>query len=142
MAVAGRRALIIGTAAALGAVGAVLIGTGWSQPAGVPLVMAAIIIAALEASVAARPPLAGRTALWLGAISYALYLSHFFLWILFKIAFVGDPANVPPLAIAGYVALTLAVSHALHRWVELPGRRWFQRGGEMVMARRSGAVRA
>lgn len=141
MAVTGRRTLIAATAVLLGGTGALLIASGWLQPMGVPLIMAAILIAALEASVAARPPLSGRTAQWLGQISYALYLSHFFLWILFKLAFVDDPANVPPLAIAAYVAVTLAVSHGLHRWVELPGRRSFQRAGEALLLRTVPAVR-
>lgn len=125
----------IGAAAtALGAIGAALVASGVSQPAGVPLIMAAVVMFALEASLLRRPPLAGAVAQWLGRISYALYLSHFFLWIIFKLLFVADPAAVGPLAIAAYIGIVLVVSHLLHHAVELPGRRLFQRFGDDALA--------
>lgn len=125
-----RRALVLTTAAGLAALGAALIASGVSQPAGVPLLMTAIVIIALETSLWPRPLLGGRIAQWLGAISYALYLAHFFLWILFKLLFVSDPATVSAPAIAAFVAATLLTAHLLHRHVELPGRRWCQRLGD------------
>ena len=122
------------TAALFGATGAALIASGLSQPAGVPLVMAALLIAALEAALLPRPLLGGALAQWLGRISYAVYLSHFFLWILFKLFLVEDLAALGPLAIGGFVAGVLLVSHALHHLVELPGRRLTQRGGDALLA--------
>ena len=122
------------TALCLAAIGTALIASGVSQPAGVPLIMAAIVIAALETSLAQRPFLGGGLAQWLGQISYALYLSHFFLWIVFKLAFVSNADAVSPLGIAGFIVVTLAVSHLLHHSVELPGRRLFQRWGDDALA--------
>lgn len=130
-----RTGLIWATAAGLVATGTALIVSGVSQPAGVPLVMAAVVIVALEASMAPQPLLGGRIAQWLGTISYAIYLSHFFLWIMFKLLFVVNISAVSPVAIAAYVGLTLLTSHLLHRHVELPGRRLFQRVGDQLLAR-------
>ncbi|MBA4747712.1 MAG: acyltransferase [Sphingopyxis sp.] len=128
------RALVLVTAAGLAILGTALIVSGVSQPAGVPLLMAAIVTIALEASLSPRPLLGGRTAQWLGQISYALYLTHFFLWILFKLLFVTDPAAVSAPAIAAFVAATLLSAHLLHRHIELPGRRWCQRVGDDLLA--------
>lgn len=128
------QAVIHGTALGLAGVAALLLAIGVAQPAAVPLAMVAIVIAALQASLAPRPLLSGRVAQWLGDISYPVYLSHFFLWILFKLFFVTDPANVHPAAIAAFVALTLALSHLLHRFLEVPARRVVQRGGDRLLA--------
>lgn len=126
--------VIAGTAAGLAAFAALLFATGQPQPAAIPIIMVVIVIIALQASVAARPLLSGRTAQWLGDISYAVYLSHYFLWILFKLFFVDDLANVHPVAILGFFLLTLAVSHLLYRHLEVPGRRIAQRGGERLLS--------
>ncbi|MBK6411826.1 acyltransferase [Sphingopyxis sp.] len=123
-------------ATAFGLVGAstlLLIGAH-SQPAAVPLIMAAVVILALQASTAPRPMLSGRVAQWLGDISYAVYLSHFFLWILFKLFFVDDLALVHPAMILAFVLLTLAVSHIVHVGLEVPGRRIVQRAGDRLLA--------
>lgn len=128
-----RRTRVFTTAAGFSALGAALIASGVSQPAAVPLLMAAIVIVALESSLLPRPLLGGRIAQWLGAISYALYLSHFFLWILFKLLFVADPAAVSAPSIAAFVAATLLAAHLLHRHIELPGRRWCQRIGDDLL---------
>ncbi len=129
-----RRIVIPATALCLALVAALLIATGQPQPAAVPLAMVAIVIAALEASLAPRPFLSGRVAQWLGDISYAVYLSHFFLWILFKLIFVSDPARVGPLPILAFVALTLLIAHLLHMHLEVPARRVVQRGGDRLLA--------
>lgn len=133
-----RRMLVACTAALLAAMGAALIASGISQPAGVPLVMAALVIAALEASRARRPLLGGAVAQWFGQISYALYLSHFFLWILFKLLFIADPDRVSAPAVAAFIVVVLGVSHLLHHHIERPGRQWAQRAGDDLLA----AVRA
>ena len=78
--------------------------------------------------------LSGRVAQWLGDISYAVYLSHFFLWILFKLFFVDDLALVHPAMILAFVLLTLAVSHIVHVGLEVPGRRIVQRAGDRLLA--------
>ncbi|SEH17956.1 Peptidoglycan/LPS O-acetylase OafA/YrhL, contains acyltransferase and SGNH-hydrolase domains [Sphingopyxis sp. YR583] len=130
----GGTAIIYGTALALSGIAALLFGMAGSQPAAIPLIMTAIVILALQASTTARPMLSGRFAQWLGDISYAVYLSHFFLWILFKLFFVDDPALVHPAKIAGFVVLTLAASHLLHIALEVPARRMTQRLGDRLLA--------
>lgn len=64
-----------------------------------------------------------RPLVFLGEISYATYLSHFMLFIWFKIVFVDDAANIPPSLIALYLALTFIASFLLYQWVEVPGRK-------------------
>lgn len=64
-----------------------------------------------------------RPLVYLGEISYATYLSHFMLFIWFKIAFVKDAANIPPQLIALFLTLTFLASILLYQWVEVPGRR-------------------
>jgi peptidoglycan/LPS O-acetylase OafA/YrhL len=69
-------------------------------------------------------PLECRAIHYLGEISYATYLGHFMLWVVFKLAFVSDAAAVPPVLIALYLALVLAASVALYHLVERPAQRW------------------
>lgn len=126
-------AIIHATLAGLAAVAAILLVTGLSQPAAVPIAMVAVVGFALQVSQLSRPPLSGRFAQWLGDISYAVYLSHFFLWILFKLFFVADPLRVAPVAIIAFVALTLAVSHLLHIGLEVPARRIAQNAGDNLL---------
>ncbi len=128
-------AIIYGTALGFAGIGALLLAAA-AQPAAIPLIMTAIVILALQASAAPRPLLSGRIAQWLGDISYAVYLSHFFLWILFKLFFVDDPAMVHPVKILAFILLTLAASHLLHIALEVPGRRIAQRAGDRLLAAR------
>lgn len=127
-------AIIYGTALGLAGAAALLFGAAGSQPAAVPLIITAVVILALQASVARRPLLSGRITQWLGDISYAVYLSHFFLWILFKLFFVDDPARIEPTMILAFTLLTLAASHLLHIALEVPGRRIAQRAGDHLLA--------
>lgn len=66
---------------------------------------------------------ARRLLVYLGEISYATYLSHFMLFVWFKIALVDDPAHVPAFRMLLFLLLALAVSILLHHAVERPGRR-------------------
>ncbi|MBJ7500736.1 MAG: acyltransferase [Sphingopyxis sp.] len=127
-------AIIHATALGLAGVAALLLVVAGSQPAAVPLIMTAVVILALQASTARQPLLSGRIAQWLGDISYAVYLSHFFLWILFKLFFVDDPAMVDPVRILAFILLTLAASHLLHVVLEVPARRIAQRAGDRLLA--------
>ncbi len=67
--------------------------------------------------------LASRPLRWLGDISYATYLSHFFLFVLFKIAFVDRPA-IGIGELLGFVLLLLGVSAILYHGFEKPVQRW------------------
>ena len=126
-------AIIYSTLAGLTSVAVALLATGLSQPSAVPIAMVVVVALALQASQLGRPPLSGRLAQWLGDISYAVYLSHFFLWILFKLFFVDDPARVAPSGIMAFVALTLLVSHLLHIGLEVPARRIAQGAGDDLL---------
>lgn len=100
---------------------------GWPETAIVPLaVFAAILALALAEGPIAR--FLGRgVPLWLGEISYSTYLSHVLLFTLFKLAFVGPDLQIGWLGIAAYLALVLAASAALYRWVERPAQRALNR---------------
>ncbi|MGK2910001.1 MAG: acyltransferase family protein [Sphingobium sp.] len=95
----------------------------WAFPAGA----ACLILALAHASSFRGNPLHWSGLQTVGEISYATYLSHFMLYIWFKIAFVDDPMAVSPLLMLSYLALTLIASFALHSFVERPGREWVSR---------------
>ena len=71
--------------------------------------------------------LGGRMLTYLGEISYSTYLGHFFLFILFKLAFVDDDLQLGGGQLAGFVALVAAVSVALYHGVEKPAQKWLNR---------------
>lgn len=93
----------------------------------VPLFLAGLLLAlALTAGLRSNP-LASWPIYYLGEISYSTYLVHFLLYILFKIAFVDDPANVPPMLIGLFLLLTFAASVGLYHGVERPAQRALNR---------------
>ncbi|GAB5348566.1 acyltransferase family protein [Alteriqipengyuania sp. 357] len=59
----------------------------------------------------------------LGDLSYATYLAHYFLFILFKVAFVGPDAQLGVPQFAAFLLLLLAVSAALFHAFEKPAQR-------------------
>ncbi|MEZ5680794.1 MAG: acyltransferase [Erythrobacter sp.] len=61
---------------------------------------------------------------WLGDISYATYLAHFFLFILFKILFVGEDGRLGWAGVGGYLFLVLVASAVLYHGFEKPAQRW------------------
>ncbi len=123
-----RPALAFGLAGAL-AVGALILAfvTAAPETLVVPLFLAGLLLAL--ALTADRPgnPLAARPIHYLGEISYSTYLVHFLLYILFKIAFVEDPANVSPPLIGFFLLLTFLASVALYHGVERPAQRALNR---------------
>ena len=68
--------------------------------------------------------LSTRVAVYLGEISYSTYLAHFLLWILFKIAFVGDDLQVGWAGLGGYLAMVALASVCLYHGVEKPAQGW------------------
>ena len=95
---------------------------GVRETLAVPLAFAALVPLLAATSASSLNPLSSRVAVTLGEISYSTYLAHFLLWTVFKIAVVRDIGAVPPWQVALYLALTLAASFALHRFVEIPAR--------------------
>jgi peptidoglycan/LPS O-acetylase OafA/YrhL len=102
----------------------------------VPLFLAGLLLAV--ALTADRPgnPLAARPVHYLGEISYSTYLVHFLLYILFKILFVDDPANVPPVLIGFFLLLTFLASAALYHGIERPAQRALNRLFDRRLERR------
>jgi len=94
------------------------------------LVSAAIVflfLPALKGEGAVSPGgmgIGARTGLWLGNVSYSLYLSHQMIQMVVYRC-VGRP--VGPLRIALYVALPLAVAWLSYRWIERPTMQWVER---------------
>jgi peptidoglycan/LPS O-acetylase OafA/YrhL len=117
--------------------GALLLGlAGAPETLVVPLCLAGLLLAL--ALTADRPgnPLAARPIHYLGEISYSTYLVHFLLYIVFKILFVKDPANVPPALIGAFLLLTFMASVALYHGVERPAQRALNRLFDRRLARR------
>ena len=110
--------------------------------AGAPEVLSVpVLFAALVMLLALRADgtgfLAARTIHWMGEISYAVYLSHALLFMIFKIAFVRDPANVPLPLLGAFLLLVLLVSSLLYHGFELPAQRWLNRRGPVRPAGRA-----
>ena len=112
---------IAGIAAVIAAVGWAL---GVAETLAAPMVFAPLLL--LLALTAGRRgnPLEGRVLHYLGDISYATYLGHFLLYIVFKLVLVRDADAVPPGLIALYLLLVLASSVVLFHGVERPAQRW------------------
>lgn len=116
----------IALAACLAVLGAGL-ALGLPEPAFVPAVFAAGLLAlALGRGVAVRV-LGGRVLRYLGEISYSTYLAHTFLFLLFKLAFVDATLQLDWARLAGFLALVLAASAGLYHGVEKPAQRWLNR---------------
>ncbi|GIJ27307.1 acyltransferase [Micromonospora qiuiae] len=84
-----------------------------------------LIAAAADADVrGSRSPLRSRPMLWLGEVSFAFYLVHVFV-IMTILRVTGDwgtgfPGWWGPVAVVGFLLLTLALAGLLHRYVEQP----------------------
>jgi len=100
----------------------------------VPGAFAALILAlSLEDRTPARLLRSGPLH-WLGEISYSTYLSHFLLFIVFKMLFVGPDLTVGLGKLALFLMIVLAASAALYRLVEKPAQHWMLRRGEARLA--------
>jgi len=106
--------------------GLMLIGwaSGLPEQLAVPFAFAALLLALALSSGVRGNPLDWAPLHYLGEISYATYLSHFMLFVVFKLVFVSDAHAVPPVLIALYLAMVLASSVALYHLVERPAQKW------------------
>ncbi len=118
--------------------GALILGfaAGAPETLVVPLFLAGLLLALALTADRPRNPLAARPIHYLGEISYSTYLVHFLLYIVFKILFVADPANVPPALIGLFLVLTFLASVALYHGVERPAQRALNRLFDRRLARR------
>ena len=101
-----------------------LLASGGPETLVVPPAFAALLLALALTSGLRGNPLSAGPLHALGEASYATYLSHYLLWIAFKLAFVDDPQAVSWPLMTGYAALVLAASFALYPWVERPAQGW------------------
>ena len=72
---------------------------------------------------------------YLGEISYATYLSHFLLFVVFKLALVSDAHAIPPILIGLYLLMVLMSSVTLYHLVELPAQKWLNSRRMPIMSR-------
>lgn len=91
-----------------------------------PLFFAGLLALSLDRGPVSRL-LSTRPLRYLGEISYSTYLSHFLLFILFKLAFVDASRQLGWAGLAGFLLLVLAASVALYHGVEKPAQRWLGR---------------
>jgi peptidoglycan/LPS O-acetylase OafA/YrhL len=117
---------------------ALLLGVATAAPEAlvVPLFLAGLMLALALSAGQAGNPLAARPIFYLGEISYSTYLVHFLLYIVFKILFVEDPANVPLPLIGLFLLITFAASVALYHGVERPAQRAMNRAFDRRSSRR------
>lgn len=116
----------IAPACAIAASAALGLGTwlGWAETAFIPFVFAAGLMALALDRGAVAGLLGAAVPRWLGEISYSTYLAHFFLLILYKIAFVDETLQMGWVALGGYLLLVLLASAVLFHVVEKPAQRW------------------
>ncbi|HEX7657712.1 MAG TPA: acyltransferase family protein, partial [Sphingomonas sp.] len=91
-----------------------------------PAFAAALLALALTSGMRWNP-LDSAALHYLGEISYATYLSHFLLFVIFKLAVVDNPYDVPAPLILLFLILVLVASVTLHHWVERPAQRAINR---------------
>lgn len=89
----------------------------------VPLAFASMLLGLALGGERPRHPLAGRAIHFMGEISYATYLSHYLLFFSYKLFFVRNEHDVPPLQIALFLTSVLIVSILLYNMVERPAQR-------------------
>jgi peptidoglycan/LPS O-acetylase OafA/YrhL len=104
-----------------------------------PLFASLLMMVALTASHAANP-LGWRPIHYLGEISYATYLLHFLLFIVFKLLFVSEPGDIPLPLLAAYLLMTLLGSVLLHHLLERPAQRLLNRSFDLWLSRRAGVA--
>lgn len=97
---------------------------GCPETLAVPAAFATLLLAAALTAGRRGNPLETPALHALGEISYATYLGHFLLFVVFKLALVDDAHAIPPALVALYVALVLGSSVALHLLIELPAQAW------------------
>ena len=125
---------VVPVLAALAVLTAALAGwaAGVPETLAVPVAFAAGLMTLALTAGGRGNPLEGRVLHSLGEISYATYLSHFLLFVVFKLALVDNPRDVPAVLIALYLAMVLCASFALYHLVEKPAQRWVERLPHMV----------
>ena len=100
---------------------------GLAETLTIPAAFSALLLVLALTSGSRGNPMETTALHYLGEISYATYLGHFLLFVVFKLAFVDDAHAIHPLLIVLYLALVLASSIALYHLVERPAQHWMNR---------------
>lgn len=103
----------------------------------VPLAFSAVLLAAALTANMRRNPLTIAPLQYLGEISYATYLAHFLLFVLFKIIFVGATMQLSLSMLICFLTLTALASILLYHWVERPAQRALNRHFDQLFARKA-----
>ena len=106
----------------------------------VPLAFSGLLLAAALTATLPRNPLSAAPLHYLGEISYATYLAHFLLFVLFKILFVDEGGQLGWAGLAGFLALTLIASIALYHAIERPAQRILNERFDLLFARKAPAT--
>lgn len=115
--------LVIAGGALLGLTKAALLPSTFA----LPLAFGALVLAlALDSGPAARV-LGAPMLRWLGDVSYATYLAHFPLLIVWKLVFLETDLALSQLSFAAYCGVLLALSAGLFVWLEKPAQRRLNR---------------
>ncbi|ARR54840.1 acyltransferase [Rhizorhabdus wittichii DC-6] len=115
-------------AALLSAIGLAARLAGAPETLALPFVFVTLLLF-LALTSEGRTPMKGRVIHWFGEISYATYLAHSLLFLLFKILFVRDAGDVPLPLLGLFLLIVLAASAALYHGFELPAQKWMNRRG-------------
>ena len=92
-----------------------------------PAFLASLLIVVSLTGASPANPLRSRWVHYLGEISYSTYLSHFLLFILFKLLFVDDPDRIALPLLALFLLMTFVASVVLHHGLERPAQRALSR---------------
>ena len=89
---------------------------------------AAIIVLAADMSRVGKK-MSGRLFVWLGEISYAVYMTHYIvmtviLWGAWKVMAQAEFLSIYPLLALAVIVVTIGFSAALYHGLEKPARRW------------------
>ncbi len=115
--------------AALGtAAGLIAYAAGAPETLAMPFVFICLLLL-LALTSEAPNPLKGRIIHWFGEISYATYLAHALLFLIFKVVFVSNPSDVPLPILGLFLLLVLGASAILYHGFELPAQKWMNRRG-------------
>ncbi len=112
------------------------------ETAWVPAALTGILMTVASGTGALARALSHRWLLWLGETSYAVYLTHFFGFIVFKIVYVGADGQLGAGTLALFVLLVAAVSHLAYRRIEKPAQRLLNGRAAPVGAKTAGTNKA
>lgn len=113
----------------LAAIGVIALGIGVQRDTLTVVGLGLLIFALSSDADLVAPLLALRPIVYLGEISYCLYMVQRFPMEGLSLARKASPAfaNSPLVQLIVLIAVLLAVSHWTHRLIELPGRKWLRR---------------